>query len=40
MTTSERTNKCVELESHIAEEKGAFALFALFMREDAPIAGT
>ena len=36
MTTSELTNKFAELESHIAEEKGAFALFALFMREDAP----
>ena len=36
MTTSELTNKFTELESHIAEEKGAFVLFALFMREDAP----
>lgn len=36
MTTSELTEKFAELESHISEEKGAFALFALFMREDAP----
>ena len=36
MTTSELTSKFAELESHIAEEKGAFTLFALFMREDAP----
>lgn len=36
MTTSELTNKFAELESHIAEQKGAFTLFALFMREDAP----
>ena len=36
MTTSEITDKFAELESHVAQEKGAFTLFALFMREDAP----
>ena len=36
MTASELTEKFAELESHIAEEKGGFALFALLMREDAP----
>ena len=36
MTVIEFTEKFAELESHIAEEKGPFALFALFMREDAP----
>lgn len=36
MTGSEFTEKFRELESHIAEEKGGFVLFALFMREDAP----
>ena len=36
MTVAELTQKFAELESRIAEEKGAFALFALFMREDAP----
>ena len=36
MTTFELIDKFTELESHIAEEKGPFALFALFMREDAP----
>ena len=36
MTAPEFTDKFAELESHIAEEKGDFALFALFMREDAP----
>src|SRR5438067_6589780 len=36
MTVPELTEKFAELESRIAEEKGAFALFALFMREDAP----
>lgn len=36
MTVPELTEKFTELESHIAEEKGPFALFALFMREDAP----
>jgi hypothetical protein len=36
MTVPELTEKFAELESHIAEEKGPFTLFALFMREDAP----
>src|SRR5438552_15438902 len=36
MTVPELTEKFAELESHIAQEKGPFALFALFMREDAP----
>ena len=36
MTTAEFTEKFTELEVHIAEEKGPFALFALFMREGAP----
>jgi len=33
---SDLTEKFGELESLIAEKKGEFALFALFMREDAP----
>lgn len=36
MTVAELTQKFTDLESSIAQEKGAFALFALFMREDAP----
>ena len=36
MMAFELTEKFIELESHIAEEKGPLALFALFMREDAP----
>lgn len=36
MTTAELIDKYTELELHIAEEKGPFVLFALFMREDAP----
>ena len=36
MTVPELTEKFAELESHIAEEKGPFALFALFLREDVP----
>src|SRR3972149_3131589 len=36
MTVPDLTEKFAERESHIAEEKGPFALFALFMREDAP----
>ncbi len=36
MTTAELVDKFTDLESHIAEEKGPFVLFALFMREDAP----
>ena len=36
MTVSELTEKFGELESSIAEDKGGFTLFALFMREDAP----
>lgn len=36
MTVAELPEKFGELESHIAEEKGGFVLFALFMREDTP----
>jgi hypothetical protein len=36
VTGRELSEKFRELESRIAEEKGGFALFALFMREDAP----
>ena len=36
MTVTELTEKFAELESHIAEEKGDFAFFALFLPEDAP----
>ena len=36
MTTAELTEKFTELEAHIAEERGPFALFALFLREGAP----
>ncbi len=36
MTVTELTEKFTELESHIAEEKGDFAFFALFLPEDAP----
>ncbi len=36
MTTVEVVDKFSALESHIAEEKGPFVLFALFMREGAP----
>lgn len=36
MTASEVTEKFARLESQIAQEKGDFTLFALFMREDAP----
>ena len=36
MTVTELTKKFTELESHIAEEKGDFAFFALFMREEVP----
>jgi hypothetical protein len=36
MMVSELTQKFSELESRVAEEKGGFALFALFMREDTP----
>ena len=36
MTVLDVAEKFSKLESHIAEEKGGFALFALFMREDAP----
>ncbi len=36
MTVTDLTEKFAELESRIAEEKGDFALFALFMREDSP----
>jgi len=36
MTVFELTEKFAELEAHIAEEKGPFVLFALFMREGAP----
>lgn len=36
MTGREIPDKFRELESRIADEKGPFVLFALFMREDAP----
>jgi hypothetical protein len=36
VTGRELSEKFRELESRIAEEKGDFVLFALFMREDAP----
>lgn len=36
MTGRELSNRFRELESGIARERGAFVLFALFMREDAP----
>jgi hypothetical protein len=36
MTGRELSDKFRDLESRIAEEKGRFALFALFMREDVP----
>ena len=36
MTGRELSDKFRELESRIAEERGAFVLFALFLREDAP----
>ena len=36
MNGHELSGRFRDLESRIAEEKGGFALFALFMREDAP----
>ena len=36
MTSHELPEKFRDLESRIAEDKGGFALFALFMREDVP----
>jgi hypothetical protein len=36
MTLIELIEKFAELESQISAERGDFALFALFMREDAP----
>ena len=36
MTGHELSEKFRDLESRIAEDKGGFALFALFMREDVP----
>ncbi len=36
MTVAELTEKFTRLESQIAQEKGDFTLFALFMREDVP----
>lgn len=36
MTVSELTEKFARLESQLAAEKGDFALFALFLREDVP----
>lgn len=36
MTLFELTEKFAELESHVAEEKGPFVFFALFLREGAP----
>lgn len=36
MTNTELASNFTRLESRIAEEKGDFALFALFLREDVP----
>ncbi len=36
MTVAKLTEKFTRLESEIAQERGDFALFALFMREDVP----
>jgi hypothetical protein len=36
MTVAEITDRFAELESHIAEEKGDFVLFAFVMREENP----
>ena len=36
MSVADLAQKFTALESTIAEEKGAFALFALFLREDVP----
>jgi hypothetical protein len=36
MMVPELTEKFAELEVHIAEEKGPFVFFALFMREEVP----
>ena len=36
MTTPELVQRFAQLESQIAQEKGDFALFALFMREEVP----
>ena len=36
MTEQSLSQRFHALESHIAAEKGAFAFFALFLREDAP----
>lgn len=36
MTITELASNFTRLESRIAEEKGDFALFALFLREDVP----
>ena len=36
MTTPELVERFARLESQIAQEKGEFALFALFMREEVP----
>lgn len=36
MTVTEITEKFTRLESQIAQERGGFTLFALFMREDVP----
>ena len=36
MTHSELANNFTRLESRLAEEKGDFVLFALFLREDVP----
>jgi len=36
MTPNELVDKFVALETHIAGRRGEFALFALFLREDAP----
>ena len=36
MTTPELVERFARLETQIAQEKGDFALFALFMREEVP----
>jgi len=36
MTVAELTERFARLESEVAQEKGDFTLFALFMREDVP----
>ena len=40
MTTPELVERFAQLETEIAQEKGDFALFALFMREEVPDRAT